>query len=270
MKKILSFLSLALLLCFACCKPEENYYESIDAELDAMSTFYNELQKDTSLTEDQMDDQIHTRWEEAKERLAAITSRALAKHNNDSVAVDMIQAMAALELTDKEGLAKAIDALGPEAAADSSIIELREYCRTEEKAPEGSMFVDFAIEQPSGKTLRLSDFAGKGKYCLVDFWASWCGPCKREIPNIKAVYDKYSKKGLVVVSVAVWDRPEDSEAAAKELGITWNQIVNAQKIPTDLYGINGIPHILLIGPDGTILKRDLRGSDIAKTVEKYL
>ena len=108
------------------------------------------------------------------------------------------------------------------------------------------------------------------KPVLVDFWASWCGPCKAEIPNIKAVYEKYAGEDFDVLSVAVWDKPEDTARAAAELGISWNQIVNAQQIPTDLYGIEGIPHIMLIGPDGIILNRDLRGDLIEVNVSRYV
>lgn len=137
---------------------------------------------------------------------------------------------------------------------------------------EGSMFTDFEIEQPDGSIAKLSDYVGKGKYILVDFWASWCGPCKREIPNIKAAYEKYAGDKFDVLSVAVWDKPEDTAKAAAEHGVTWNQIVNAQKIPTDIYGIEGIPHLILFGPDGTILKRGgvLRGDGLEETLKKYL
>ncbi|MBO4427456.1 MAG: TlpA family protein disulfide reductase [Bacteroidales bacterium] len=137
---------------------------------------------------------------------------------------------------------------------------------------EGEMFTDFAITQPDGTVLKLSDFAGKGKYLLVDFWASWCGPCKREIPNIIATYDKYHGEKFDVLSVAVWDKPEDTAAAAKEHGVVWNQIVNAQRIPTDLYKIEGIPTLILIGPDGIILKRGeaLRGPEMPDIIGAYL
>jgi thiol-disulfide isomerase/thioredoxin len=130
---------------------------------------------------------------------------------------------------------------------------------------EGAKFTDFEIGG-----VKFSDFIGKGKYVLVDFWASWCGPCKEEIPNIKKVYNKYNGEDFDVLSVAVWDKATASISAANALGITWKQIIDAQRIPTDIYGIQGIPHIMLIGPDGTILKRDLRGADIEAEVAKYV
>lgn len=131
----------------------------------------------------------------------------------------------------------------------------------------GKNFTDFEAEY-DGKVQRLSDYVGKGKYVLVDFWASWCGPCKREIPNIKELYDKYTQKGLVVIGVAVWDKDNSgSRQVMEQLGMPWNQIfMGEDKTPTELYGIIGIPHIILFGPDGTIVKRDLRGDDMKSTV----
>jgi len=136
----------------------------------------------------------------------------------------------------------------------------------------GAMFTDFEAVQPDGTTAKLSDYVGKGKYILVDFWASWCGPCKREIPGIKAAWEKYKGDKFDVLSVAVWDKPEDTAKAAAEHGVVWNQIVNAGKVPTDIYGIEGIPHLILFGPDGVILKRGdvLRGPGLQEELSKIL
>ena len=128
----------------------------------------------------------------------------------------------------------------------------------------GHRYADFSIKGDS--TVSLSDYVKPGYYTLVDFWASWCGPCRREMPVIKELYDKYHSRGLNVVGVAVWDKPEDSEKAVSQLGLPWEQILNAQSVPTDLYGISGIPHIMLIDPEGTIVARGMQGDSLRNVV----
>lgn len=141
-----------------------------------------------------------------------------------------------------------------------------------EKTSAGKMFTDFTIENGAadGSKVSLSDYVGKGKYVLVDFWASWCGPCRGEIPNLAEVYKKFKGDKFEIVGVAVWDKRADTEKAMTELPITWPVIYDAQQVPTDIYGINGIPQIILFGPDGTIVARDLRGEKIGEKVAECL
>jgi thiol-disulfide isomerase/thioredoxin len=136
----------------------------------------------------------------------------------------------------------------------------------------GKPFVDFTIENGNkdGSPVSLSDYVGKGKYVLVDFWASWCKPCRIETPVIAEVYNQYKGDKFDVVSVAVWDERENTLAAIEEDGNTWPQILDAQMIPAELYGIRGIPHIILFGPDGTILARDLRGDNLKAKVAEVM
>ena len=126
---------------------------------------------------------------------------------------------------------------------------------------EGDMFKDFAVDY-DGTTHRLSDYVGRGKYVLVDFWASWCGPCRAEIPNLITAYNKYKDKGFTVLGVAVNDMPEATLKAIKDDGIPYPQILNSQQIAASAYGFDAIPQIILFAPDGTLLARDLRGEEI--------
>ena len=137
---------------------------------------------------------------------------------------------------------------------------------------EGKMFTDFTIEDGgvNGEKVSFSDYVGKGKYVLVDFFASWCGPCKAEIPNIIEIYKEHAGDKFDVLGIAVWDKVDATKKAVESEGIIWPVIYNAQAIPTDIYGIKGIPQIMLIGPDGTIVARNLRGDAMKAKVKEVL
>jgi thiol-disulfide isomerase/thioredoxin len=147
-----------------------------------------------------------------------------------------------------------------------------------ETAP-GKMFKDFKVNTVVGQTrsippqpkyaeVRLSDYVGNGKFILLDFWAPWCGPCKRGMPDIKKVYETYGGKNFDVVSVAIWERQpvEVTIETAEKLGMVWNQINNAGSEPADIYGVEAIPHLILFGPDGTILARGFHGAEEIESV----
>ncbi len=167
-----------------------------------------------------------------------------------------------------EDIENAMNTLTEEQKQYVSIKALREKLDNIKRTSEGQKFVDFEAEY-DGKVQHLSDYVGKGRYVLVDFWASWCAPCRAEIPHIINVYSKYAGV-LDVVGVATWDEPDKTIQAIADLGITYPQIMNAQNAGSDAYSIDGIPEIILFGPDGTILKRGLRGEQIEATVKEYL
>lgn len=127
----------------------------------------------------------------------------------------------------------------------------------------GTHFVDFAVGPDS-----LSHYVGQGNYTLVDFWASWCGPCRREMPVLKELYQEYGPQGLDIVGVAVWDDPADSRKAIEQLELPWPQILNSQQAATDIYGVAGIPHIMLIDPDGVIVARGMTGDSLRNIVKR--
>ena len=138
-----------------------------------------------------------------------------------------------------------------------------------EKTQPGNKFLDFTIKNDT-VSQSLSDYVGKGRYTLVDFWASWCGPCIRQTEVLKKIYNKYGRDVLDVLGVAVWDDPDATLKAVKDHELPWESILNAQTIPTDLYGITGIPCIILFGPDGTILSRGKQSEELIADVDREL
>ena len=143
---------------------------------------------------------------------------------------------------------------------------LHKTLKVQSETGEGKHYKDFVVEY-NGKKESLSDYVKPGQVTIVDFWASWCGPCVRQLKVLKELYAKYKDKGLNVVGVAVWDKPEDTEKAIKSHELPWPCIVNAQTIPTDLYGIQGIPCIIVINPEGIIVSRDKQSEALVKDVD---
>ncbi len=211
-------------------------------------------------------------------------------HHKSAVAANTDNFVSILALNNLRGqvedeeMTTLIGSLAPEVLENEYVQRIKSALEARVRTAEGTKFVDFTVNsvvgmtrsippQPKYAEVKFSDFVGKGTYVLVDFWSPWCGPCKREIPNIKKVYEQYKDKGFEVLSIAVWERKpvQVTIDTAAELGMDWLHINNAGSVPTDIYGIEGIPHLMLIGPDGTILKRGFHGLEgIEAAVAEYI
>ena len=202
-------------------------------------------------------------------KIKPLAEADLKEHSNDAIGLIALQTLLGMEDVNVAKAEALLQQAGDRLRAEESITKMVERLRRVEATQAGTQFVDFEGVDDANKAVRLSDYVGKGHYVLVDFWASWCGPCRREIAHLKKVRDTYTDKGLVILGTVVWDEMEDHLKAMKELEITWPQIFNKTEA-TELYGIAGIPQIILFDPTGKIVARDLRGEEINKLLDKAL
>lgn len=213
----------------------------------------------------QMQDEFNKKW--GADYVAMLNS-ILDKNSNNEIAVIVITDMSMLDYPME--FDAAVSKVGKMVLDKKKIKKIIKKNEALKNTSVGKQFVDFSGEDIDGKKVSLSDYVGKGKYVLVDFWASWCGPCRAETPNVVELYKQYKGKGLEVVSVAVWDEAKDTRKAIEEDKLTWPQILNTGETPCELYGILGIPHIVLLGPDGTVVARDLRGDGMKAKVKEVM
>lgn len=202
-------------------------------------------------------------------KIKPLAEADLKEHSNDAIGLIALQTLLGMEDVNVAKAEALLQQAGDRLRAEESITKMVERLRRVEATQAGAQFVDFEGVDDANKAVRLSDYVAKGHYVLVDFWASWCGPCRREIAHLKKVRDTYTDKGLVILGTVVWDEMEDHLKAMKELEITWPQIFNKTEA-TELYGIAGIPQIILFDPAGKIVARDLRGEEINKLLDKAL
>ncbi len=135
----------------------------------------------------------------------------------------------------------------------------------------GTVFPDFKETDLDGKPLSVGNF--KGKVVLVDFWATWCGPCVGELPNVLKTYEKFHAKGFEIIGISLDKEKDKLTGFLKEKGMTWAQYFDGKGWQCKLagqYGVNSIPATYLIDTEGKILAKDLRGEALEKAVEKAL
>jgi peroxiredoxin len=173
----------------------------------------------------------------------------------------------------KEELEKMLNHLQPEAKQNVFAKKMQQRIDIDKTTAVGKPALDFVQNDTSGNAVALKDF--RGKYVLIDFWASWCVPCRKENPNVVKAYNDFKDKNFTILGVSL-DQPNAKAKwlkAIKDDQLTWTHVSDLQfynNAVAKLYGIKSIPANLLIGPDGVILAKDLHGEMLEEALRKYI
>ena len=234
-----------------------------------MDPIYEALASDE--TTDEQREAYTKQAEGLQDEYIQIISRGIRKNINLVAGIDMLKNFHYYLETPQ--LAEIVNLIPDNFSSDEAIVKLKDQVNKLTATGVGQKFTDFKMNDPEGKPVKLSDYVGKGKVVLVDFWASWCGPCRQEMPNVVKVYDQYKKKGFEIVGVSLDQTAEAWKKGIADLNITWPQMSDLKYWQCEaaaIYGVNAIPHTVLIDKDGTIIERNLRGEKLYKKIAELL
>ncbi len=187
------------------------------------------------------------------------------------------QLLDSYEIYEPDEILGFLDMFEPKFGSNVDFSQLKAMMQVQMMTAVGHPYMDFELpllnkryETPS--SVSLSDYIASNKVVLLDFWASWCTPCRNEIPNMKAAYEKFRSKGFEIVSVSVDDERDEWIKAVKDDGMTWPQLLDTNERESSAayrYSVTAIPSTFLIDSDGTIIGRNLRGEEVAAALEDF-
>lgn len=242
----------------------------ISDDLRALSKLSKEAEKAGTLTpqyEKELDDKYDSLYNGMKKEVFDFTKANITNPLGVYTLIDRGVSFDAAQL--KELLPN----LDPKPKTNAKVQKLEKRLEALEATEIGKQFVDIKGTTPDGKELSLSEYAGKGKYVLVDFWASWCPPCRKDMPLVVEAYKRYKNKGFEIVGVSLDDDKAAWEKGIKDLNITWPQISDLKGWKTELgaaYAVNSIPHTVLLDKEGKIIATDLRGDQLSEKLAELL
>ena len=177
------------------------------------------------------------------------------------------------ELIDNNTRAKLIKELPAEMRQRTAIKQMEQAINAAAKTAEGATIKDFTQKTPDGTEISLMDEVKKHKVTVIDFWASWCGPCRQEMPFMMQMYDKHQSKGLGIIGISL-DNDKDAWIKGTEaLGFTWPQMSDLKGWENEIaqhFQVTSIPHTIVVDQKGTILRRGLRGEELESFVAEQL
>lgn len=191
------------------------------------------------------------------------------------VSVDVAQNMVYTAKFSKADMDNLLQAIDPSLRETPGYKQLKESLESIAPIALGEKYKDLELVDENGKTVQLSDYVKPGQYNMVEFWASWCGPCRGEIPHLRHVYDAYGKgkDAFNMISVSIDDKEKDWKQALKEENMKWTQLCDLKGWKGEVinkYKIQGVPFCLILDKEGRIIDHGVRGSELDVLLIKYL
>lgn len=244
--------------------------EEMSTKLTDIGSRYDAAAQDNTLTPE-FEDELRAEFAAENSKLIAFTKQFVLENISSPVSAYLTLRHLSNQI-EFESLDSIVSKFPAEIQTSSFVVMLNERVATERKTAIGQPYADFKMPSPEGAEVSLSSVVG-AKYLLVDFWAAWCSPCRKENPNLVRLYNEYHAKGFEIFGVSLDREREAWLAAIKADGLTWPQVSDLggwESAIVPMYGIMSIPSNLLLDEKGVIVGKNLRGEDLEKRLVELL
>lgn len=258
---------------FALGTPNNNAYESFMSDMKALDDEYAAIMRSVQNPEltDTQREEIRKQLDGFEEKIYQVIKNSIADNAGNNFG--LYNLCSYYNMYEPEELAPVLDTYITTFPADVRLQQMKKHNDLTLETSVGKPFKDFEMTDVEGSVHKLSEYIAANKVTLVDFWASWCGPCRAEMPAVKAAYEAYRDKGFGIVGISLDNSKEAWTAAIETLGMDWAHLSDLQGwncAGAALYGVRSIPATVLVAKDGTILARNLRGEAIKEKLAELL